>query len=81
MFTLKKSDAFPGSQSHSEIFEKLSQFSFKDLKVKGANFIAKRGTAVRRISLVQDNANHIQGKIQLILTFLFIKLYISFCSS
>lgn len=36
----------------------------KDLKVKGANFIAKRGTAVRRISLIQDNANHIQGKVE-----------------
>ncbi|HFB99332.1 MAG TPA: PhnA protein, partial [Phaeodactylibacter sp.] len=35
----------------------------KDLKVKGANFIAKRGTAVRRISLVADNAGHIEGKI------------------
>ena len=35
----------------------------KDLKVKGANFTAKRGTAVRRISLVADNAEHIEGKI------------------
>jgi len=35
----------------------------KDLKVKGANFTAKRGTAVRRISLVHDNPNHIQGRI------------------
>ena len=35
----------------------------KDLNVKGAGFIAKRGTAVRRISLVQDNPNHIQGRI------------------
>ena len=35
----------------------------QDLNVKGANFTAKRGTAVRRISLVQDNAEHIQGKI------------------
>lgn len=36
----------------------------KDLKVKGASFIAKRGTAVRRISLIHDNANHIQGKVE-----------------
>lgn len=36
----------------------------KDLKVKGASFIAKRGTAVRRISLVQDNAEHIEGKVE-----------------
>lgn len=35
----------------------------KDLVVKGANFTAKRGTAVRRISLVHDNANHIEGKV------------------
>lgn len=36
----------------------------KDLKVKGASFIAKQGTAVRRISLVADNAEHIEGKIE-----------------
>ena len=35
----------------------------KDLNVKGANFTAKRGTAVRGISLVADNAEHIEGKI------------------
>ncbi len=35
----------------------------KDLTVKGANFTAKRGTAVRRISLVQDNAGQIEGKV------------------
>ena len=36
----------------------------KDLNVKGANFTAKRGTAVRRIRLVPDNANHIEGKVE-----------------
>ena len=35
----------------------------KDLNVKGANFIAKRGTAVRRISLVHDNPEHIEGRV------------------
>jgi len=35
----------------------------QDLNVKGASFIAKRGTAVRRISLVQDNPEHIEGKV------------------
>lgn len=35
----------------------------KDLNVKGANFIAKRGTAVRGISLVADNAEQIEGKV------------------
>ena len=36
----------------------------EDLVVKGANFTAKRGTSVKRIRLVQDNANHIEGKIE-----------------
>jgi protein PhnA len=35
----------------------------KDLNVKGANFTAKRGTAVRGISLVADNPEHIEGKV------------------
>lgn len=35
----------------------------KDLNVKGASFVAKRGTAVRRISLVQDNPEHIEGRV------------------
>ncbi|MGK0291434.1 MAG: protein PhnA [bacterium] len=35
----------------------------KDLNVKGANFTAKRGTAVRGISLVSDNAEHIEGRV------------------
>ena len=36
----------------------------KDLNVKGANFTAKRGTAVRGISLVPDNAAHIEGRVE-----------------
>jgi len=37
----------------------------KDLDVKGGgNFTAKRGTAVRRISLVHDNPEHIEGKVE-----------------
>ncbi|ELR69503.1 Alkylphosphonate utilization operon protein PhnA [Fulvivirga imtechensis AK7] len=35
----------------------------KDLNVKGANFTAKRGTAVRGISLVVDNPEQIEGKV------------------
>lgn len=35
----------------------------KDLPVKGANFTAKRGTAVRSISLVPDNTQHIEGRV------------------
>jgi len=37
----------------------------KDLDVKGGgNFTAKRGAAVRRISLVHDNPEHIEGKVE-----------------
>jgi protein PhnA len=36
----------------------------KDLPVKGAGFTAKRGTAVRKISLVPDNAAHIEGRVE-----------------
>ena len=36
----------------------------KDLPVKGAGFTAKRGTAVRGISLVPDNAGHIEGRVE-----------------
>lgn len=35
----------------------------KDLNVKGAGFTAKRGTAVRNITLVHDNAEHIEGRV------------------
>lgn len=35
----------------------------KDLVVKGGGFTAKRGTAVRGISLVPDNAEHIEGRV------------------
>ncbi len=35
----------------------------KDLNVKGANFTAKRGTSVRGISLVANNPEHIEGRI------------------
>ncbi len=35
----------------------------KDLDVKGAGFTAKRGTAVRNISLDHDNADYIEGKV------------------
>jgi len=35
----------------------------KDLNVKGGGFTAKRGTAVRGIRLVADNADHIEGRV------------------
>ncbi len=36
----------------------------KDLPVKGAGFTAKRGTPVRNIGLVPDNAEHIEGRVE-----------------
>ncbi len=35
----------------------------KDLEVKGAGFTAKRGTAVRNISLAHDDEEHIEGRV------------------
>lgn len=35
----------------------------KDLTVKGANFTAKRGTAVRRIRLDKSNPEYIEGRV------------------
>ncbi|MEP7321798.1 MAG: PhnA domain-containing protein [Saprospiraceae bacterium] len=35
----------------------------QDLNVKGANFIAKRGTTIKRITLVHENPEHIEGKV------------------
>lgn len=35
----------------------------KDLDVKGSSITAKRGTAVRNIRLVQDNAEQIEGRV------------------
>ncbi|MCP4924158.1 MAG: PhnA protein [bacterium] len=35
----------------------------KDLNVKGTTFVAKRGTAVRGISLVANNPEHIEGRV------------------
>lgn len=48
----------------------------KDLKVSGGGFTAKRGTAVRNIRLVEDNAQQIEGRIngqQLVLLTEFMK--------
>ncbi len=36
----------------------------KDLNVKGSSLVAKRGTAVRNISLVPDNAEQIEGRVE-----------------
>ncbi len=36
----------------------------KDLNVKGSSLVAKRGTAVRNISLVHDHPDQIEGKVE-----------------
>lgn len=36
----------------------------KDLNVKGTSLVAKRGTAVRNITLVHDNAEQIEGRVE-----------------
>ena len=36
----------------------------KDLPVKGSSLVAKRGTAVRRVSLDHENAAYIEGKVE-----------------
>lgn len=48
----------------------------KDLPVRELSMAAKRGTAARRISLVHDNAEHIEGKvdgIQIVILTKFVK--------
>jgi protein PhnA len=35
----------------------------KDLPVKGSSMVAKRGTAVRRVSLDHENSEYIEGKV------------------
>jgi len=57
-------DAVVHKDSHGNILQAGDTVTLiKDLNVKGANFTAKRGTAVRNISLVADNAEHIEGKV------------------
>lgn len=36
----------------------------KDLPVRGSSLVAKRGTSVRRVSLVHDNPEQIEGKVE-----------------
>ncbi len=48
----------------------------KDLNVKGVSFTAKRGTAVRNISLVENNSEQLEGRIngtQIIILTKFVK--------
>jgi len=53
----KDSNGVPLSQGDTVVL-------IKDLPVKGAGFTAKRGTAVRGISLVADNVGHIEGRVE-----------------
>jgi protein PhnA len=46
-----------------ELLQGDSVVLIKDLNVKGSSMVAKRGTAVRNISLVHDNPEHIEGKV------------------
>lgn len=46
-----------------EIFAGDTVVLIKDLNVKGAGFTAKRGTAVRNVSLDHDNPEHIEGRV------------------
>ncbi len=49
----------------------------KDLDVKGAGFTAKRGTSVRGISLVAENSEQIEGKVngqQIVILTKFVRL-------
>jgi protein PhnA len=62
---LPDEDAVVHKDSNGNILEAGDSVTLiKDLKVKGANFTAKRGTAVRNIRLVHDNAGQIEGKVE-----------------
>lgn len=47
-----------------ELFSGDSVTVIKDLNVKGSSLVAKRGTAVRNITLVHDNHEQIEGKVE-----------------
>lgn len=58
-----KIPAIPTRDSHGTILQAGDTVTLiKDLPVKGAGFTAKRGTAVRGISLT-DNPEHIEGRV------------------
>ena len=61
---LNKEDEVKHIDSNGAVLEAGDMVTLiKDLNVKGANFTAKRGTAVRGISLVADNPEHIEGRV------------------
>lgn len=62
--TLPADDAVVHRDCHGAVLQAGDTVTLiKDLDVKGANFTAKRGTAVRGIGLVPDNAEHIEGRV------------------
>lgn len=61
---IKKEEKIIHKDCNGSILEAGDSVSLtKDLVVKGSSMTAKRGTAVRRISLVSDNPEQIEGKI------------------
>lgn len=61
---IQRGEVIVHRDSNGHILEKGDSIVLiKDLDVKGANFTAKRGTPVRNISLVHDNANQVEGKV------------------
>lgn len=59
-----ESDKIIHKDSNGNILENGDTITLiQDLNVKGAGFTAKRGAAMRRIRLVHDNPEHIEGKI------------------
>lgn len=62
--TGQEGDAPQHKDAHGAVLEAGDTVTLtKDLNVKGANFTAKRGTAVRGISLVPDNPEQIEGRV------------------
>lgn len=60
-----QSDAVVHRDSNGAVLEQGDTVTLiKDLPVKGAGFTAKRGTAVRGISLVPDNPAQIEGRVE-----------------
>lgn len=58
-------DAVEHRDAHGALLETGDTVTLiKDLVVKGGGFTAKRGTAVRNIGVVADNAAHIEGRVE-----------------
>ncbi|MBS9777833.1 MAG: PhnA domain-containing protein [Gammaproteobacteria bacterium] len=61
--TMEDEDATPTLDSNGTVLQAGDNVTIiKDLQVKGAGFTAKRGTAVRNISLT-NNPEHIEGRV------------------